>query len=180
MTSEHPAPSTEGLPEEQRTTPLPELTPPAPAEGEPIATTLSAPTASVPAQSPFTAPTETPMTPPAPTTPLEPGGASVPHGAWQTANSTGTGPASAESAARTAGTAGAAGTGHVAPRKRFGPRPSPIIWGVLILAFCGYVAQNRFGMATGDPAVWAIGGVLAVGILLLTIGGLVLIRNGKR
>lgn len=102
----------------------------------------------------------TPGTPGSPGSPSSPGSPTAPYAA---------GPAAAPHT-----------TAPPAPAsKRHGPRPSPIIWGVLILAFCGYVAQTKYGATAGDPAVWAIGGILAVGVLLLAIGAVVLIRNRK-
>lgn len=61
-----------------------------------------------------------------------------------------------------------------------GPRTSPIIWGVLVLAFCGYVAQRTFGRSTVDDGWWVIAIVIGLGVLLLGVGLAVVIRNRRR
>lgn len=66
------------------------------------------------------------------------------------------------------------------PAKHTGPRTGPIIWGVIILAFCGYVAQRRFGGGDIDGSWWIIATVIGLGVLLLGIGLTVVLRNRGR
>lgn len=63
--------------------------------------------------------------------------------------------------------------------KPAGPRTGPIIWGVLILAFCGYVAQRMFGSAGIDGSWLIIATVLGLGVLLLGIGLTVVLRSRR-
>ncbi|PRI10561.1 hypothetical protein [Leucobacter massiliensis] len=60
-----------------------------------------------------------------------------------------------------------------------GPRTSPIVWGALILAFCGYAAQRAFGGGELDTAWWITATVIGLGLLLLAVGGAVLLRNRR-
>ncbi|WP_017793145.1 hypothetical protein [Leucobacter salsicius] len=66
------------------------------------------------------------------------------------------------------------------PIKPSGPRTGPIIWGVIILAFCGYIAQRLFGGAGADGSWWIIATVIGLGVLLLGIGLTVVLRNHRR
>lgn len=63
--------------------------------------------------------------------------------------------------------------------KPTGPRTGPIIWGVIILAFCGYVTQRIFGNAGIDGSWWIIATVIGLGVLLLGIGLTVMLRNHR-
>ncbi|QZY53000.1 hypothetical protein [Leucobacter tenebrionis] len=62
---------------------------------------------------------------------------------------------------------------------RVGPRTGPIVWGALILAFCGYTAQRAFGSGELDTAWWITATVIGLGVLLLVVGAVILLR-GKR
>lgn len=62
---------------------------------------------------------------------------------------------------------------------RVGPRTGPIVWGALILAFCGYAAQRAFGSGELDTAWWITATVIGLGVLLLVVGAVILLR-GKR
>ncbi|WP_440311981.1 hypothetical protein [Leucobacter chromiireducens] len=66
-----------------------------------------------------------------------------------------------------------------APR-RPAPRTSPIVWGALILAFCGYIAQRMLGTGELDLATWVAAITIGLGVLLLGVGAAVLIRNRRR
>lgn len=63
--------------------------------------------------------------------------------------------------------------------ERPGPRTSPIVWGALILAFCGYIAQRVYGAGDIDAAWWITATVIGLGVLLLGVGIAVLVR-GRR
>lgn len=65
-----------------------------------------------------------------------------------------------------------------APQPR--SRTSPIVWGALILAFCGYVAQRTLRPGELDTTVWITATVIGLGLLLLGVGASVLIRNRRR
>ncbi|MFV0434465.1 MAG: hypothetical protein ACK5LO_10845 [Leucobacter sp.] len=65
------------------------------------------------------------------------------------------------------------------PAPRRGTRTGPIVWGALILAFCGYVAQRLFGEGGVDTTWWITATVIGLGALLLVVGLGVLIR-GRR
>lgn len=60
-----------------------------------------------------------------------------------------------------------------------GPRTGPIIWGAMIIAFCGYVAQRVFGGPGPDGSWWLIASVLGLGVLLLGVGIAVILRNRR-
>lgn len=59
------------------------------------------------------------------------------------------------------------------------PRTGPIVWGALILAFCGYAAQRAFGGGELDTAAWITATVIGLGVLLLGVGTAVIIRNRR-
>lgn len=117
-----------------------------------------------------------------PTGPVDASGAAGPVGA--------TGPADATSPAQHPPTANAAAPNAAAPNaappsnpssapSKVGPRTAPIVWGALILAFCGYAAQRAFGGDSIDTAWWITATVIGLGVLLLVVGGAILLR-GKR
>src|SRR5690606_346219 len=51
-----------------------------------------------------------------------------------------------------------------------GPRTGPIVWGALVLAFCGYIAQRVFGSGAADTAWWIAATVVGLGVILLIVG----------
>ena len=61
-----------------------------------------------------------------------------------------------------------------------GPRSSPIVWGALILAFCGYVVQRTLAPGNLDTTTWITTVTIGLGVLLLGVGAAVLIRNQRR
>lgn len=82
-----------------------------------------------------------------------------------------------------AGTASAGTADVVSPARSLpkpGPRTGPIVWGALILVFCGYIAQQAFGGNGLDTAGWIAATVIGLGVLLLGVGIAVLIRNARR
>lgn len=70
--------------------------------------------------------------------------------------------------------------GRTSPRQRPLPRTGPIVWGALILVFCGYVAQRAFGSGALDGDAWVIATLLGLGAILLAVGAAVIIRNRRR
>lgn len=60
------------------------------------------------------------------------------------------------------------------------PRTGPIVWGALILVFCGYVAQRSFGSGPLDGDAWVIATMLGLGAILLAVGTAVIVRNRRR
>src|SRR5690606_5779397 len=60
-----------------------------------------------------------------------------------------------------------------------GPRTGPIVWGALVLAFCGYVAQRVFGSGVSDAGWWVAATVVGLGALLLIVGIAVVIRGAR-
>lgn len=62
---------------------------------------------------------------------------------------------------------------------RAAPRTGPIVWGALILAFCGYAAQRAFGGGELDTAAWITATVIGLGVLLLGVGTAVIVRNRR-
>lgn len=67
-----------------------------------------------------------------------------------------------------------------APRRKPAPRTGPIVWGALVLAFCGYIAQRMLGTDGFDAATWIAATTIGLGVLLLGVGAAVLIRNRRR
>jgi hypothetical protein len=66
------------------------------------------------------------------------------------------------------------------PATRTLPRTSPIVWGALILAFCGFVAQRTLNPGQLDAATWITATVIGLGLLLLGVGASVIVRNRRR
>jgi len=62
---------------------------------------------------------------------------------------------------------------------RSGPRTAPIIWGVLILAFCAYILQRTLAPGTISGAAWITGTLFGLGALLLGVGIAIVIRNSR-
>lgn len=59
------------------------------------------------------------------------------------------------------------------------PRTGPIVWGALILVFCGYVSQQVLGGGGLDAAGWITATTIGLGVLLLGVGFGVLIRSRR-
>ncbi|WP_053354122.1 hypothetical protein [Leucobacter musarum] len=120
---------------------------------------------------PLTPPTPEPVPTPKPTPTAE----SAPTPAEPTSGPT---PATA-----TAAPAAPSPSRHHGDRSRSlrspGPRTGPIVWGALILVFCGYIAQQVFGLGGMDPTVWITATVIGLGVLLLGVGVAVLVRNRR-
>lgn len=58
-------------------------------------------------------------------------------------------------------------------------RTGPIVWGLIVLAICGFLAHQILAGGAVDSTVWLIGLVLVLGVLLLVIGVTVLVRQRK-
>lgn len=58
-------------------------------------------------------------------------------------------------------------------------RSGPIVWGVVVLTFCAFVAQLIVSPAAVSPWAWITGLVLLVGLILLVVGVSVLVRQRK-
>ncbi|UOQ61659.1 hypothetical protein MUN76_06795 [Leucobacter rhizosphaerae] len=67
-----------------------------------------------------------------------------------------------------------------APTEPSGPRTGPIVWGALILGFCGYVLQRTLAPGDLDTTTWITAVTIGLGLLLLGVGAAVLIRNHRR
>jgi hypothetical protein len=54
------------------------------------------------------------------------------------------------------------------------PRPAQfgtIVWGLLLLALCGFVAITQFGPGVdADRYLWAFVGIIAAGVVLVAVG----------
>jgi hypothetical protein len=59
------------------------------------------------------------------------------------------------------------------------PRISPIVWGVIVLAFCAYTAVQLFAPGTVDATTFAIISVIGLGLLLLAVGVAVIVRSTR-
>lgn len=106
-------------------------------------------------------------------------GASAGHEPASTAEaSTGTG-SGAGSDASTAPASTAATPAPAAEIARNRPRTGSIVWGTLVLAFCGYLAARTVRGDDIEVGTWIIATTIGLGVLLLAVGVAVLIR-GRR
>lgn len=64
------------------------------------------------------------------------------------------------------------------PRSRR-PRSGPIIWGVLVLAFCAYTAFQAVAPGTVDGTSFVIAATISLGLLLLAVGVAVIARSSR-
>lgn len=151
-----PTAPTASLPPTAPTTPLPPTaptTPLPPTGGQPLSEPVSEPRA--------------PQAPPAPSGPVAPPAPGAP-------------PASVDSPSAQSPHADRASESPREPRRTsVGPRTSPIVWGALILALCGYATQRVFGGGALDTAWWITATVIGLGVLLLGVGAAVIAR-GRR
>ncbi len=88
-----------------------------------------------------------------------------------------------EPAASSEGASAPGYTSHTLPdphlARRPGPRTGPIVWGVLILAFCAYILQRTIAPGTVNGAVWITGTLFGLGALLLGVGIAIVVRNAR-
>lgn len=56
---------------------------------------------------------------------------------------------------------------------------SPIISGVIFLAFCAWITQRTFFPDALSPAIWLTSVAIGVGVLLLGAGIVALVRNSN-
>lgn len=66
-----------------------------------------------------------------------------------------------------------------APAEARRPRTGTIIWGCLILAFCGFVAQRVLAPGSFDAAVWATAVALLLGVTLVGAGIAAVVRQAR-
>lgn len=59
------------------------------------------------------------------------------------------------------------------------PKIGPIVWGVLVLAFCAYTASQVVAPGNVDGTTFVIAATISLGVLLLVIGAAVIIRGAK-
>lgn len=59
------------------------------------------------------------------------------------------------------------------------PKTGTIVWGVLMLAFCAYMAVQLVAPDSIDVTTFVIAGTIGLGVLLLAIGGIVIIRANR-
>ncbi|WP_022884527.1 hypothetical protein [Glaciibacter superstes] len=135
------------------------------------------PVGDVPAVPPAPAPTPTPP-PPAPTPPATAQAAAAsdpeqprfePQFASQPEPQTGTYGASTGPTTPFTATGGAA-AGAASVTRRYRPLFGTILWGVILLAFAAFMAIWTIVPATLDPSLWLLGGVIAVGLVLVVAG----------
>ena len=60
------------------------------------------------------------------------------------------------------------------------PRTWPIVWGVLVLAFCAYTTVQLVAPGSVDSTTFAIATVIGIGLLLLVVGAAILARTQFR
>ncbi|MCU1442921.1 MAG: hypothetical protein JWQ59_1071 [Cryobacterium sp.] len=65
---------------------------------------------------------------------------------------------------------GDTGTGASAVRRRWRPLFATILWGVILLAFAAFMVVTTILPTPPDPALWLLGGVIAIGLVLVTVG----------
>ena len=59
------------------------------------------------------------------------------------------------------------------------PKTGTIVWGVLMLAFCAYMAVQLVAPDSIDVTTFVIAGTIGLGVILLAIGGIVIIRSNR-
>ena len=63
--------------------------------------------------------------------------------------------------------------------RRTRPRTGPIVWGVIVLAFCVYTAFQVLAPGSVDATVFVIAAVIGLGLLLLAVGVAVILRASR-
>lgn len=59
------------------------------------------------------------------------------------------------------------------------PKTGPIVWGVLVLAFCVYTASQTVAPGSVNGTTFVIAATITLGVLLLAIGAAVIVRSSK-
>lgn len=59
------------------------------------------------------------------------------------------------------------------------PKTGPIVWGVLVLAFCVYTASQTVAPGSVNGTTFVIAATITLGVLLLAIGAAVIIRSSR-
>lgn len=68
-------------------------------------------------------------------------------------------------------------SGQADPRPR--PRTWPIVWGVLVLAFCAYTAFQAVAPGSVDGTAFVITVLIGLGSLLLIVGAAVIAKSAR-
>lgn len=59
------------------------------------------------------------------------------------------------------------------------PKTGPIVWGVLVLAFCVYTASQMVAPGSVNGTTFVIAATITLGVLLLAIGAAVIVRSSR-
>lgn len=59
------------------------------------------------------------------------------------------------------------------------PKTGPIVWGVLVLAFCLYTTFQVWAPGWINGTTFVIGATIGLGLLLLAVGAGVIVRNSR-
>ena len=59
------------------------------------------------------------------------------------------------------------------------PRTGTIVWGVLVLAFCAYMAFQIMAPGSVDGTAFVIAGTIGLGVILLAVGAVVIVRSAR-
>lgn len=59
------------------------------------------------------------------------------------------------------------------------PRTGPIVWGVIVLAFCAYTAVQMLAPGSVDGTGFLIIATITLGLILLAVGAAVIARNAR-
>lgn len=59
------------------------------------------------------------------------------------------------------------------------PQTGTIVWGVLMLAFCAYMAVQILAPDSIDITTFVIAGTIGLGVILLAVGAIVVIRSNR-
>lgn len=59
------------------------------------------------------------------------------------------------------------------------PKTGTIVWGVLMLAFCAYMAVQLFAPDSVDLTTFVIAGTIGLGVILLAVGAIVVVRSNR-
>ena len=60
------------------------------------------------------------------------------------------------------------------------PRTGPIVWGVLVLAFCAFTSFQTIAPNRVDGTTFVIAAMIGIGLLLLAVGTAVVVRSARQ